>query len=299
MSVIPKVMLAADASAVDLTTLQYPLRVSPKLDGVRCLVWEGVAYSRNAKPIRNKFVQGWARGYHNIDGELIVGSATDPNCLGNTQRGVMSTGGEPDFKFHLFDCVEGGGGQAFFERLEFVLAMLGGEDRVVTVPHPIVTGPQGVQYYEDLWLAEGYEGVMLRAPHGPYKQGRSTLREGYLMKLKRFLDGEGVVIGLEAAEKNTNEAHRDELGRLKRSSAKAGKVALGMVGTIIIKDKKWGTMRLAPGVMSHLERQVWWEAHTASGTQVLLGKTVHWRAFGYGVKDLPRFPRFYGIRSDV
>jgi len=297
-STIPKVMLASDASEVDLNTLQYPLRVSPKLDGVRCLVWEGVAYSRNHKPIRNKFVQDWCKTLHNLDGELVVGSPTDSACLGNTQSGVMSTEGEPDFRFHLFDCVEGGGGQEFFERLEFVQYQMAGEPRIELVPHPIVTGPQGVQHYEDLWLAEGYEGIMLRDPHGPYKHGRSSPREGYLMKLKRFMDGEGVVTRLEEAEHNTNGAKRDELGRLKRSSAKAGKIGNGMVGTIVIHDKKWGEMRLAPGVMTHFERQLWWDARASRG-RGLVGKTVHWRAFGYGVKDKPRFPRFYGLRDDV
>lgn len=289
-------MLAADLAKVgnDFSKLRYPVLVSPKLDGVRCIVWEGVAYSRNAKPLRNKFVQAWAAGLHNLDGELIVGPPTGGVVLGRSMA-VTAIEGEPDFTFHLFDHIKAGLG--FRARNSFIRAearQVDGSDRISMVPHDIVTSPEGAQELEEKWLYKGFEGVMLRALDGPYKHGRSTLSEGWLIKVKRFTDGEAVVIGLEEAEENTNEAKKDELGRTKRSSAKAGKVGKGMVGTLIVKDKKWGEMRLSPGIMTHAERVANW----ANGGKSLLGEVVHWRAFGYGVKDKPRFPRFYGLRTD-
>ena len=41
----------------DTSALKYPLFASVKLDGIRCLVIDGVAYSRNMKPIKNEYVQ--------------------------------------------------------------------------------------------------------------------------------------------------------------------------------------------------------------------------------------------------
>jgi len=37
---------------------------------------------------------------------------------------------------------------------------------------------------------------MLRHPQSPYKQGRSTPKEAYLLKVKRFSDGEAVIVDL-------------------------------------------------------------------------------------------------------
>ena len=288
-----KPMLSADVSDVDLATLSYPLVASPKLDGVRAIIWEGVAYSRNAKPIRNHFVQAWARDLHNLDGELIVGSATEGNVLGRTQSGVMSFAGMPDFSFHLFDCIRD---DPFRRRLNAVTNSYSHNPRIVPVPHAEIINAGHLREYEASMLAEGYEGVMLRDAMGPYKHGRSTLREGYLMKLKQFTDGEAVVVGLEEGSVNGNELERDELGRAKRSKVSSGLTPSGMIGTLLVKDPKWGDLRVAPGTMTHQERRFWLNDTTAHG---LIGKTIHWRSFGYGMKDKPRFPRFYGIREDV
>ncbi|MFM7851045.1 MAG: hypothetical protein ACKO96_03815, partial [Flammeovirgaceae bacterium] len=61
-------------------------------------------------------------------------------------------------------------------------------------------------------LERGYEGVMIRGLHGPYKQGRATLKQGWLMKLKEFDDDEAVIIGYEEKMKNNNAAQVNELG---------------------------------------------------------------------------------------
>ena len=43
-------------------------------------------------------------------------------------------------------------------------------------------------------------------PNAPYKQGRSTVREGYLLKVKTFLDDEATVVRFEERMHNGNEA---------------------------------------------------------------------------------------------
>lgn len=284
-----KPMLSATADPDKLAALPYPMLASPKLDGFRCLVFDGVAYSRNMKPIRNRYVQSQLRNLDGLDGELIVGDPTDPHCLANTSSGVTSYDGEPDFKLYAFDSplIEG----PFQVRLDSIEDYCHHE-RVQVVPHRPVYNLLELQRYEAKVLEDGYEGVMLRHPMSPYKQGRATAREGYLFKLKRFIDGEGIVTGLEEAEENQNPAHLDELGRTKRTSHQANKVGKGMIGTILIDDEKWGPMRLQPGIMTHAQREYLWEFK-----EKFVGERVHWRAFGYGVKDKPRFGRFYGLRE--
>ncbi len=294
-----KPMLSADASNFDLNKIRWPMLVSPKLDGLRCIVWEGVAYSRNGKPFRNHFVQEWASDKHNLDGELIVGSPTDPDCL-NISKAVTAFNGQPDFTFWLFDCIEAPSTK-FINRLDFVQDEMCGEDRIELVPHFQVVGVDSFAFHEAQFVNEGYEGVMLRHPTGPYKHGRSTMNEQYLMKYKRFIDGEAVVVRLEEGHTNTNTLERDELGRAKRSFVKEGLVGNGMVGTLICQDPVWGEIRVAPGKITHDQRRsIWWhyQNKTVNSELTLIGKTIHWRSFGYGTKDAPRFARYYGIRED-
>ena len=76
----------------------------------------------------------------------------------------------------------------------------------------------------------------------------------------------------------------------KRSTHQENLVGKGMVGTLILEDGS----RVAPGTMNHHERTYYWNHQDE-----LVGRTIHWRSFGYGVKDKPRFRRYYGIREDV
>lgn len=284
-------MLSATATEEILRALPYHethFLASPKLDGFRCIVVDGVAYSRNMKPIRNRYVQECLKHYDNIDGELIVGDPTDPHCLQNTSSGVTSYDGAPDFKLYAFDRPHAVGG------FQARLGLLENDQFIKPVEHMPCYSYSEVIRMEEMYLAEGYEGLMLRHPLAPYLQKRATPRERAMFKLKRFIDGEAVILGFEEADENQNPAHLDELGRTKRTSHQANKVGKGMIGTIIVDDPAWGTMRLQPGIMTHAERETYF-----SPMHNIIGKTVHWRAFGYGIKDKPRFARFYGFREDL
>ena len=98
-----KPMLAATLENV--SQLRFPLLASAKLDGLRCVLMNGVAYSRNLKPFRNAYVQEQLShiAHYDLDGELIVGAPNQGHVLGRTQSGIMSRAGEPDFTFHVFD----------------------------------------------------------------------------------------------------------------------------------------------------------------------------------------------------
>lgn len=280
------------------TELSYPLLVSPKLDGVRCIVRDGVAYSRNMKPIRNEWVQhvlGACAWLDSLDGELIVGAPTGGNVLGRTQSGVMAREGRPEFMFHVFDDTSAALG--FSGRLHGAKRRVASAKLQVAsmVPHEMAHSFGQLEKLERTFLAQGYEGAMLRHPDGPYKQGRATPKEGTLWKMKRFIDGEAVIIGLEEGEANENIATRDELGRTKRSSAKAGKVAAGRVGTILATNLTTGqAMRISPGCLTAAERAHYWQH-----PQQLVGHVCTFKAFDYGVKDALRFALFKALRDPI
>jgi len=289
-----KPMLAATIK--DTAALKFPLLASPKLDGVRCIVDGGVLYSRNQKPIPNKFTQ--ERFSHlpdGIDGELIVGSPTSSTAFRDTTSGVMAVGGEPDVFFYVFDKfpVNNGG---FHDRLQALKAAvtLAGTQKVKIVPQKKIHDAFELHAYEQAMLEKGFEGVMLRTEDGLYKQGRSTLREGYLMKLKRFEDSEALVVGFEEKMHNANEKTLESCGKAKRSSHKAGLQGMETLGTLLVQDIKSGVAFGIGSGFTDEDRQRFW-----NNKQKVIGCIVKYKFFPTGSKDKPRFPVFLGFRDAI
>jgi DNA ligase-1 len=268
--------------------------LSPKLDGIRCLIIDGVACGRSLKPIPNKYVQ-LLFGHHEfngLDGELIVESPIAKDVFQVTTSGTMSIEGQPKVKFYVFDDFSHDAG--FAKRLDTAFKRTRRHTHFVHVQHDKVNREAAILTWEESYLAAGYEGVMLRHPDGPYKFGRSTAKEAWLLKVKRFVDAEAKVIGYTEAQHNTNEAKRNELGQLERSSHKAGKVGKQMLGALIVKDLKTGVEFDVGTGFTEAQRQLMW-AHPSS----LIGKVVKYKSQPTGVKDKPRFPVFLGFRDAV
>lgn len=279
--------------------IDYPAYASPKLDGIRCVIKDGVALSRSLKPIPNKFIQEWVakNGFLNgLDGELIVGNPCDQNVMQTTTSGVMSRDGEPDFKYHVFDYWSAPSTK-WEDRLRDILsAQEHGclPSRCEVVPHVLVHNEEELLAYEKEVLAQGYEGVMLRSVDGFYKYGRSTLKEGYLLKLKRFADGEAEIIGVEELQHNHNQARVGELGQTVRSSEKAGLVGGNTLGALVVKDLETGVMfNIGTGFTSALRDELWVKRES------LVGQIVKYKHFPTGVVEAPRFPVFLGFRDRI
>ena len=98
------------ATLKDTTKIRYPVLVSPKLDGIRCLMLydhDNVTrpFSRKLLPIPNKYINRCLAGLPAFDGELIVGEPTGSDCINRASSGVMSVEGTPDFTYHVFDVL--------------------------------------------------------------------------------------------------------------------------------------------------------------------------------------------------
>lgn len=285
-----KPMLAAPAGEL----IRLPALLSPKLDGIRCLIIDGVACGRSLKPLPNKHVQKlFGRAELNgLDGELIVGDPCAKDVFQATSSGVMSIEGEPEVSFWVFDDFSESGG--FQRRLHTAQRRIKKVKFCEDVPHHEVLKADDLNEWEQDYLELGYEGVMLRHPDGPYKHGRSTAKEGYLLKVKRFEDSEAKIIGFSELMHNANEAKRNELGHLERSSHKAGKVGKQMLGALTVKDLKTNVeFDIGTGFTEDQRKLLW-----AAGDN-LLGKVVKYKSQPTGVKEKPRFPVFLGFRDRV
>lgn len=296
--ILKRPMLAAPTKKEDWANFKFPMMASPKIDGVRATNVGGRLVSRTLKDIPNKHVQSVFANkiLEGMDGELGVGKPNDANLMQQTTSGVMSFEGQPNVVWFVFDDysredifqVRHQGLKARLAKLKDLGIML----PIRVVPHHMVYSLAELEHYEDVAVSKGYEGVMLRHPDGPYKQGRSTLREGYLLKLKRFEDGEAEVIGCVEQMSNNNEATTDERGYTKRSTSKAGKEAAGVLGAFQVRDCASGCeFEIGTGFTAEQRKNLW------EGRRFLTGKIVKYRHFAVGVKDKPRFPTFVGFRD--
>lgn len=281
------------ASHADLTKINYPVYCSPKLDGVRAIVHGGIVYSRSLKPIPNEHVQslfgtGSLEGY---DGELIVGSPTDPHCFSNTTSGVMSKEGKPNVTFYIFDRLPNYPEDDWLIR--FLIGFKTPIKNVEFTPQVFINNESSLLSLEQEYLSQGYEGLMIRDPHGLYKFGRSTVKEGYLLKLKRYKDSEAEVLDYSPLYSNTNEAKRNELGKLERSNLKEGMVEQPLLGTIKVKDLKTGVIFHIGSGFSEEQRRTFYNQ-----PDLIIGKIIKYKYFSVGIKDLPRHPVFIGIRDE-
>jgi len=283
------------ATVEDVRQVTYPKIVSPKLDGIRCIILDGRAVSRNLKPIRNLWVQHCLKGLPDgLDGELIVGSPTGDLVFNRTTSGVMSESGSPDFKFHVFDIVH-----LFLGYEDRFLPLYQEENKtfehpfVENMPYHRVFNEKGLLEAEKYYLALGNEGIMLRSPSGKYKFGRSTMNEQILLKLKRFRDGEAVIVDFEEGVHNLNDPTVDVMGLTRRSSHQDNKVGSGRVGTLIGKDCVTGELLvISPGRMTQDERIRYFKAPT-----LMLGRIAKYKTFDYGKVNASRFCTFQGFRD--
>lgn len=285
----------------DLSTLKFPVLVSPKLDGIRCIMWGGVAYSRKLKPIPNKWIQQCLNTLPDgFDGELIVGapvnqSPTD-SVIQRTSSGVMSRDGRPDFTYYVFDWWHDDPDVGFGERLENVKISVGYVDiPLIPVVNAVAHYPVGtigaLMDLEQKFVEQGYEGIMIRDIHGRYKFGRSTTKEGTLLKLKRFHDCEARIVDFVERMHNANEATTDNLGHTKRSTHKANKVPMGTLGALVCELN--GTRFEVGTGFTDAQRQMIWDDREAY--RGALTKIKYQELTPDGV---PRFPVWLDFRSE-
>ncbi len=285
-------MLAGEA---DLEKLHFPFLASAKLDGIRAIVREGVVFSRSNKPIPNGFVQRAFSHLEHFDGELIVGDPRSKSAYRDTVSHVMSHDkAEYDLRFYVFDHVRNPGDQYTIRRKLLKAGMNHSTklNNTAVLEHPqhVITCIDTLLTFEEKMLNEGYEGLILRNCEGLYKYGRSTVKEGYLLKLKRFVDDEAVVIGFEERMHNGNEATTNELGRTKRSSHQAGKTGRGDLGALVCRFRDI-EFNIGTGFDDNERAAIWKDKDN------YLGRIAKFKHFTVGVKDAPRHPVFLGWRD--
>jgi DNA ligase 1 len=296
------------ATCEDISTLRYPVLASPKLDGIRCVKLNGKAFSRKLKPIPNDFVRTWIESNlpDGIDGELML--RDHRASFSDVSSAIMSRDGEPDFQFCAFDLLLPALGSEtivpfktrFGNLIDWARAWQGHErlDRSHILNHALIANVEQMRALVDRHAAEGFEGTMVRHPEGRYKFGRSTVKEGILLKIKAFADEEATVIGVVEQMHNANEATVDNLGHTKRSSAKAGKRGTGKLGALVCRLEDGTEFEIGSGFTDAQRIELWELAGSGKGAPGPVKFKHQPPPGGRQPGEKPRFPVFLGWRED-
>lgn len=263
----------------DLMTLKYPVIATPKYDGIRCAVENGVIRTFNKKPVPNKYINDVLKCMLNLiegfDGELIV-PGVDFNGV---QSAVMSEHGQPKFIFVVFDLHDVPG-VAYKHRIEEVYRRIGeiqalgwDEANVLQCAKSVVCND--AHQLSLTWqkhINNGYEGTIAANPGGYYKNGRSGIKEQLLIKLKVWHDDEATVIEV-----------REEIGNDNRPKGRAG--------CLWVKHSSGAEFGVS-GFTDEMKAKLW-----ATKDQVA-GKVVTFKYQDWPTGGDPRFPGFKGFRYD-
>lgn len=257
-------MLAETLQSLESVT--FPVLATPKLDGIRCLKINGKALSRSLKPIPNHHIRNYieANCPDGFDGEIV--------CLNKSfneiQSLVMTEEGSPEFSYVVFDYVKDDIKKPYSLRMNDLSSFRVPANISILLP-TLISDISSLIQFEQKCVDEGHEGTMIRSLNSPYKCGRSTLKEGFLLKIKRFFDAEAIVLSF---DEQTN--HENTLGMLYVQDVVTG-VRFG-IGT---------------GFDAATRAHIW------KNQANLKGKLVTYLYQKSGMKDKPRFPVFKGFRD--
>ena len=163
--------------------LTYPVYVQPKLDGIRCMVYEKdgqtVFQSRN-----HTFFQPFPH-IQAVKGVVLDGELYNHSLDFQEITSMVRKKDHPDLgklEYHIYDLVGEG---TFEQRLEQFKGHKG------SVETKLVKNVKEIEAYHADCVKRGYEGIMIRTPGGVYRQTRSK----DLLKYKHFKTDEFKVVG--------------------------------------------------------------------------------------------------------
>jgi len=286
-------MLAAEAILGQIT---YPKLVSPKLNGVRGLVINGVLMARSLKKIPNQYCQYLfsRERLTGFDGELVVGPFNAEEVFTESTSGVMSQEGTPDVSFWVFDFFMEPN-MRLVDRIKALKAAYHSalQANVVLVPYKLIHSDTELKAFDKWAQATGYEGTVLRDPNANYKFGRSTEKEQGFLRYVEWLTSEAVILRIDERMHNANPQKQNELGYAKRSSHKDNKIPMGVAGSMLVRDLKTKVEFNVTIGGDELQADFW------KNRKGYPGKIIRYK-FRAPVKGLtPRFPILEGFRSKL
>ena len=181
----------------------FPCFTQPKLDGTRCVGIPGKGlFSRLRKtiPHMEHIIAELNRLPPDLilDGELYTNELTFQEIVGLVKRETLKVGDlekQQKIKYHVYDLIQGDSYEQRHCLLQALFASFSFQ-HLILVPTFHCGSEAEMKEQHARFVADGYEGIMLRNPAGVYKNVRSV----DLLKYKEFFDDEYEVVGFKEGE---------------------------------------------------------------------------------------------------
>jgi len=255
--------------------IRGPWCVQPKLDGLRMVVVNGVAYTRNGRTIdtAGHILQEFAMYPDFVfDGEIMGKTNFDQDSGKIRKKGE---GANKSLMYNVFDCIpvqdwhsrKTESYRKRYDRLELLMADVKPVNSELVKSEFFAKTPTTEQLFaaRDKFIKLGYEGAMLKDLNAPYYFKRSDS----ILKLKEFLDADGIIV--EAFEGK---------GRLKGTLGGFGVTFDGVV------------TRVGSGFSDEQRQELW------KKKDQMLGKMLEAKYQNKTVDGALRFPVFIKMRPD-
>lgn len=262
-------------------TITFPCYVQPKIDGLRCIMYysesdgrvvcqsrtgglfvtvDHVAHELHAVLKRHPH---WA-----IDGELYTRTYPFEELAGLIKKNKLSVEDVAklgNIEYHIYDAVQlKNTDMTFSDRWKWIQVHVNTSRHIILVPTEVVQDLSSFRAAFSHYVAEGWEGIMLRNIDGMYAQ---NFRSHDLQKYKEFIEHEFPIVGWKEGE-----------GRDKGTVIWVCKTAEGIDFSV----RPRGTLEM---------RREWFEnAHSLVGSSL----TVIFQE--WSEKKVPRFPVGKAIR---
>jgi len=196
---VPSPMLAHDYLKRG-KSISFPCYVQRKFDGTRCVSVPGKGlFSRNRKryPHLEHIIQEINSIPHMLDGELYSDTLTFQEIVGIVKRETLQKGDlekQLQIKFHVYDIINDMPYDQRYANLQMLFKQT--FKHIEFVKTDICESEERMKQMHNEYVAEGYEGIMLRNKTGRYKNARSV----DLQKYKEFIDDEYEVTSFKEGE---------------------------------------------------------------------------------------------------
>lgn len=174
--------------AADLKSFRdiiYPVFVSPRIKGERCIIRNGAPLTKRLTPIPNRQISSELSGLPSFDGMLQVMHADGDEMYGT--HSVMEPNMKLAYQFVVFDLVDE---QAYDKRIDTAVYFAANYNRPnITVQRPeLIHDKMALQRYGNAMLDIGYVWSVISDPDAPYYYGQCPYNSGtrYLWNMEKM-----------------------------------------------------------------------------------------------------------------
>ncbi len=257
-------------------------------------------YGRSLKPINNINIQTKFKTFCETlpDNIIVEAELWSPELECRKISGIATSDNHEvieSLNAYCFDLFDFDGNSEFGERIKTLRKLIKAHDgkEIVMIQQTPVANENHLLGLHEKCLSEGGEGSVIKDWSKKYKKGRVTIREHIGYKLKKYVEEDYEIIGVNERFLNTNESQKNELGRSFKRNTVNAKQPTGIAATFTVKlhNGKEGKVTLT-GTEDE-RREIW------VNKEFYVGQYAVVHSMATGVMDKLRHPVLKSIKHKV